>query len=186
MHERQAIREAVIAQIKAAGTAAGMRVTKSRMTPVRKAELPAISVYTDDEEIDSDSLDTAPRELTRTVQVAVDSWVKVPAGGQVDDAFDDIALQVETAMDGDIYLATTAYTSILASTEFGIKDDGDQPMGCVHMLYTVVYKTDLRVQPVEDSFDTADVKFVNLGKGVIDADNQAEDLIDLSEDEEEP
>lgn len=160
MHERQAIREAVVAQLvgvaPAFRTSARDRVTKSRMAPMRGGELPAINVYTDGEETDANSKNSAPRELMRTMTVTIEAWAKYAEN--VDDALDDLALEIETAMDGDLNLANTAFDSVLERTEIGIKLDGDRPMGCVHLEYAVTFHTDLRVAAPTDLFDTATVR----------------------------
>ncbi len=179
-HERQAIREAVIDQLigdSPYNTSAGLRVTKSRMAPHAQAQLPAISVYTDDESVDPASRMTAPRELKRTVQLAIEAWVVADA--DVDDALDAIALQIETAMDADLEFDETAYSSVLASTETGIKLDGNRPMGAVRMVYTVVYHTDLRTSVADaamDEFDEAGINF-DLSSDQ-DEDDQASDLLE--------
>lgn len=161
-------------------TDAADRVYKSRLVPVRENSLPAISVYTDSETVDDSSMSTA-RELTRQVTLSVDAFVKVPAEGHVDDAFDAIALQIETALDADLNFNSTAFNSVLSSTEFGQLQVGDKPMGCVHMEYSVIYHTGLRIEAPEDDFSEVDVNYTNLGSGVIDPDDQAEDLIEVEE-----
>lgn len=177
MHERQAIREAVIAQLKGTGptwrTAAGDRVIASRMEPHRQHELPVLSVYTDGETVEE--TETAPRELRRVVTVAVDGWVQVAPGENVDDALDDLALEVETAMDLDVNLAGAAFGAVLRSTETAIKIDGDRPMGVVHLEFAVTYHTDLRLAAPADNFDTAGVQH-DVGPGLAAAD-QAGDVV---------
>lgn len=157
MHERKAIRDAVIAQLTGApgtwATAAGPRVTSSRMAPQRLAELPAVSVYTGEEAIDPKSAGTAPRELTRRLVLVVEGWVK--ASDPIDDVLDALALELETAMDADQFLGNTCGFSILDSTSMGIKVDGDRPLGCVHLEYAVTYRSDLRKAVATDKFNTA-------------------------------
>lgn len=171
MHERQAIRDAAVTAL-AGATAAGARVYKTRLAPIRQAELPAISVYTEEESVTPESLKTSPRELTRSVTLAVEAWVR--ATDNVDDALDDLALEIETAMDADQNLGATAFDSILMRTEIGLKLDGDRPMGCVHLEYAVTYHTDLRVTESADTFDTAGIDYrVND----VAATDQAQDLL---------
>lgn len=155
MHERQAIREAVIARLKgtapAWATSARDRVYSSRMAPLRTAQLPAISVYVDSDVVDDLSKNSAPRELKRTVTIAVEGWVPAAGDTPVDDALDELALQIETAMDGDLNLAGTAFDSMLTLTEIGIKLDGDRPLACAHLEFAVDYHSPLRVaEPVDD------------------------------------
>ncbi len=178
MHERQAIRQAIVAQLRGSAptyaTAAGARVFETRMAPLRQTELPAIAVYAGDEAIDPDSASTAPRELKRTLTVAVEAWVRLTEN--VDDALDDLALEIETAMDSDLNFGSLAFDSVLSSTEIGLKMDGDRPMGCARLEYSVTYHTDLRVDAVADEFDTADIQYSLEGnQATLD---QAHDLVD--------
>lgn len=182
MHERQAIREAVIAQLigtaPAFRTSAQGRVTKSRMAPMRGTELPAINIYTDGDETDANSKDTAPRELKRTTVVTIEAWAKYAEN--VDDALDDLALEIETAMDRDLNLANTAFDSVLERTEIGIKLDGDRPMGCVHLEYAVTFHTDLRVAAPTDIFDTASVRY-DLAGAQAPADERTDTLSNINQ-----
>lgn len=173
MHERQAIREAIVTAL-TNETAADDRVFKTRLAPLPRALLPAISVYTQDEETEPASKRTAPRELKRTVTVGIDAWCS--AKEDVDDALDDLALEIEAAMDeADQGLGGTAFDCVLARTEVGFKTDGDRPMGCVHLEYEVTYHTELRVVAPTDDFDTASVSYLADG---VDEDDQREDLVD--------
>lgn len=172
-HERKQIRDAIVARL-TGETAAGTRVFTSRIAPIRVAQLPAISVYTDSETVDAASLKTFPRELTRTVTVAIEGWVRVTDG--VDDALDALALEIETAMDGDNYLSATCGDSMLISTEFGMKLDGDREMGAVRLEYTATYRTDPRIDALGDNFDTMGVEY-NLENDQHE-DDSADDLVD--------
>jgi hypothetical protein len=156
LHERKAIRDAVVAQL-SGQTAAGARVFASRQSSVKKVELPAICVYTDSEEVDEESADSSPRWLKRKLLLAVEVWAGAASG--VDDVLDALALEVETAMDSDDSLGGTAFWSWPASTEVGLTEIGNQPVGCCRMLYTVVYKTDLRTETRDGAFD--DLKTVD-------------------------
>lgn len=177
MHERQAIREAVVAQL-LGETAAEDRVYKSRLTPVRAGALPAISVYTDDETIDPESANSAPRELLRTVTVAIEAVAKDREN--VDDALDDLALEIETAMDADVNLGGTAFDCVLSRIEVGLKAEGDKPHGCIRLEYSVTYHSDLRVSAPPDEFDTADVRFSLSGEQAT-ADQAHDSLPDVHE-----
>jgi hypothetical protein len=180
MHERQSIRDAIVAALATAvddefPTAAGARVYKARKNPLRLGDLPAICVYTDDEAIEKSN--EAPRELKRIVRVAVDCWVR--ASENVDDDLDDLALEVETAMDADLSLDRNAFDSMLASTEIGISPDGATPIACAHMVYEVAYHTQQRVADATDDFDTADVVIENHGADDgEDGDNRPHDLVE--------
>lgn len=175
MHERQAIRDAAVALL-TGETAAGARVYKTRIEPVLGADLPAISVYTDSETVAPSSGLTAPQELTRTVELAVEGWVTAATTDALDDALDDLCLEIETAMDQDLNLDETAYSSLLASTESAWKLDGRVPIGAVRMVWTVVYHTDLRVAAPEDDLSTLDIHY-DLNNEQ-DTEDQANDSIE--------
>lgn len=182
MHERQAIREAVVAQLigvaPAFRTSAQGRVTKSRMAPMRGTDLPAINIYTDGDETAAGSKDTAPRELTRTTVVTIEAWARYAEN--VDDVLDELALEIETAMDVDLNLAGTAFDSVLERTEIGIKLEGDRPMGCVHLEYAVTFHTDLRVAAPVDIFDTATVRY-DLGGVQAPLDERTDTLTNINQ-----
>lgn len=160
MHERQAIRQQVIAMLTGTAprfaTAARDRVCSTRQEPERTAELPAINVYTDGEEVTSDSVQTAPRELTRQVTIAIEAWAAATAT-RVEDQLDDLALEIETAMDSSVDLNGAAFMSILQSTAIGFKLDGARPMGCIHLEFLVTYHTGMRLEAPTDDFLRADV-----------------------------
>lgn len=112
-HQRKLIRQAVVALLAGAGTAAGARVKGTRVEPNKAALLPAISVYTLSESTTSDSDMTAPIELTRELKLEVAGWVAHTDAHPVDDAMDDLAEQIEAAMASNYYLTlASAITAI--------------------------------------------------------------------------
>jgi hypothetical protein len=176
-HQRQLIREAAVAQIKGSAptyaTSAQDRVFETRLVPFASVVLPAIAVYT----LRETSVDkgSAPRELERTMQLAVEAMVKT--GENVDDAMDAIALEIERAMHADPTFGDTAGDSSLTSTEMDIVEDADREYGVVRMLFTTTYYTgapdadDVQL----DDLQTVDIK-TSLGNAV-NPDNQAEDQL---------
>lgn len=154
-HQRKLIRHAIIAQLTGA-TAAGARVQGTRVEPHKKGELPAISVYTLREPVDPDSASTAPRELTRGVKVEITGWVALLGVAPLDvgDTIDDLAEQIELAVDADRYFGGTASESVLEDTEIEIRDEGDRLIGIVTLTYAVTYRTS-PAAPVLDEFLTA-------------------------------
>lgn len=153
MHQRKvirhAIRDALLGQ-----TAAGLRVKATRVLSLRRSELPAIAVYTPEEAVDSDSVATAPRELTRQMPVVIEGWVSV-AGEDADDAMDDLAEQIEAAMHADPYFGETVADSILDDTIMEVVQEGDRLMGFVALTYAVSYRTEAPEAPVGlDDFRT--------------------------------
>lgn len=165
-HPRKLIRQAVVAALVAANTAAGERVSATRVEPHKKSQLPAISVYTLREPVNTDaSVNTAPRELEREVKVEITGWVAHTDEYPVDDAMDDLAEQIEATMDTDPYLDGAAGDSILENTEMQVvEDDGrsDPIVGVVTLTYSVTYRTS-PVAAVLDNFLRVDAIYQVVG-----------------------
>lgn len=174
-HPRKLIRQAVVAQL-AGATAAGARVQGTRVEPHRKSQLPAISVYTLREPVDLDaSAGTAPRELTRDVKVEIVGWVAHSDANPVDDAMDDLAEQIEAAMDADPYLGGKAGDSVLEETVMQVlEDDGrsDPLIGIVTLTYSVTYRTSPAAPDDLDDFNRVGATHQIVGAG---DDNAAHD-----------
>lgn len=172
-HPRKLIRQAVVAQLIAASTAAGSRVEATREIPRRRATEPAIGVYTPTETNESDSR-SAPRELKRSTEVIIEAIVVGTSG--VDDALDDLAEEIENALDADDTFGGAANESSYVSTDLETIEDGARTVGLVRLTYNAVYH---RFAPeavdAPDAFETADVKY-NPNGNVIPSD-QAEDVV---------
>lgn len=175
LHPRQQIREAVKARL-LNQTAAGSRVSKTRVITYRQLELPAISVYTPVESVEPDeSRNTAPRELTRAAQLIIEGVVQQTA--DVDDALDALALEVETAMHADETLGGKADDSLLESTETTLTEDGDRLVGVVRLVYSVVYRTFAPEAVTLDDFNRANIRY-DKG-GAVHVDNEAVDKVEV-------
>lgn len=151
-HPRTEVREAVIAALLNA-TSAGTRVDDTHFDPHRAGRLPAISVYTLHEPVRPTSAETAPRELTRDVQVEIVGWVAHTATLPVAKAMDALAEQVELVMDANRYLSGAAGESILTDTEMQVvEQDGhsDPLVGIITMTYTVTYRTQPSFSVLDD------------------------------------
>lgn len=157
-HERAQIRNAVISKL-AGATAAGARVGPSRLAPQRGVLLPAISVYVVDEVSDGINGNALEREAT----VAIDAWVNSVNPEDLDDTLDAIALEIETAIDADPMLGLDfVFRGLrLDTTELGLRLETDRPQGCAHLEFSVVYRTDPRVDAPTDDFLRVDSKTVD-------------------------
>jgi hypothetical protein len=144
MHQRMAIRQAIMAQL-AGRTMAGARVLAHPTEPWKRATLPVIGVYTDDEQIEDQSKTNRPREIWRDLDVVIVLWVASTQANPAVDALDNGAEQIEAAMALDPYLAGTVGLTgaVLVSTQVAIQDDEQQradPMiGVVRLTYTAPY-----------------------------------------------
>lgn len=175
-HQRQLIRAAVVTALTNA-TAAGARVLATRSAPWGRTELPGIAVYTSSESVDPESINTAPRELTRTVELIIEATSEATA--DVDDALDALSVSVERAMNRDVTLGGVCGDMVLSSSDLEVYGEGKTLIGLLRLTYDVTYRTN--VPEVEDTafddFTTADTLF-NLG-GAQEVGNQAEDLVTL-------
>src|SRR3990170_40796 len=125
-HQRQVIREAAKAQL-LGKTAAGPHVFETRKVPYKRLTLPAIAVYSGDES--STDQGSAPRELKRTLQLAIEAAVK--EGANVDDSMDSIAEEIERAIHVDPTFGGKASDAVLSSTSLDVDEIADQPVGLV-------------------------------------------------------
>jgi hypothetical protein len=173
-HQRTLIRRAVVAQF-LGQTDAGQRVFPTRIVPLRTTELPAISVYTLEDTVSADSSTTGPRTLIRDLPIQIEGWVK--ANDNVDDAMDELAFQVETAMHRDQYLGGTVGDSILDTTVMEVVEEGGRLLGLVVLTYVATYRTMAPEEPAEpDKFITADTTRMVVG-GVPDTEQHRDEVV---------
>lgn len=156
-HPRKLLRQAVVALLVSANTAASARVYDSRVDPLKnRGKLPAISVYALSEDIDQEaSANTAPRELTREAAVEVALFVGGVDEVAVVDAIDDLAEQVEAAMDADPYIGGKASDSMLAGTVIEVLEvnGGSDPLvGIAVLTYAVTYYSQPGIGTATDDF----------------------------------
>lgn len=178
-HPRKLIRHAVRDLLASAATVAGEKVYPTRVVPARGRELPLISVYTLEDDVDPDSVSTAPRELTRELPVVIEAWVQ--PGDNPDDAMDDIAEEIEKAMHADPFLGGKVADSVLSSTQMEVIDDGARLLGLVVLTYTATYRTLAPEAPTDlEDFRRAGTDY-NLG-GELDPDDDVSDLVTVQED----
>lgn len=180
-HQRKVIRDKVVALL-SGETEAEARIYASRIRSIRNSEFPLILVYTRGEQVDGDP-STAPRELTRRLDVEIAGAVVGLDEAAVEDALDALALEIETAMHADPYLAGEAGDSILVGTESDIDQEGDRLIGMVQLTYSVTYRT-MAPEAVDDEEldDFLTVAATHKTGGVDqDDDDDAEDLFTVQE-----
>lgn len=168
--QRKLIRHAVVALLTNV-TSAEDRVQGTRVEPNSPRKTPALSVYTLHDPVDQElSSGTAPRELTHDLQLEIAGWVEHKDSYPVDDAMDDLAEQIQEAMDGDRYLNGTAAESVLVETVMQVAEDNgrsDPLIGIVTLTYSVTYRESPATPASLDAFVTANVTQKLVG-GVAD------------------
>lgn len=144
-HQRTAIRQALVDRLKTKVddvflTDAEDRIYGSRAKPLFDQFLPAIIVYTRSENIleerfASDGYGASKRDL----EVAIEAVVL--GNEQVDDILDNIAGQIEDALDGFEMEARKADVLKLKSTEIDVSIEGRKIYGAVRITYGITYYT---------------------------------------------
>ena len=182
-HPRIAIRAAVKAQLLARPTLTaivGQRVFLSRYRDlVSEKELPGIRIYTQSEEVDKDSWESAPREYERTLDCVVEGVVRVTRSDadKLDDKLDQLAWEIEKALGTDDTLAGNASDVNLARTAVEVDTDTEATIGIITLVYSVIYTT----HPAPDveayeNFDQAHVDYDVAGGDQAPADRRRDEL----------
>lgn len=136
-HVRQQIRERVASTLTGLSTT-GTNVFQSRVYPLNESVLPALLVYSKNEDSEITTIGTS-LGIERNLIITIEAYVKVTTN--FDDVIDTICAEVETALGNDIKLNNLAKFSYLQSTEIQYDGDGENPIGYVTMNYLVQYRT---------------------------------------------
>jgi hypothetical protein len=134
-HARTQIRQAVVALLNG-NTEAGNRVFSSRVHPLDDAKLPALLVYTPQENIGERSMQR-PRTQARQLQLAMEGYLK--ARGDIDAEADALALEVEQLIAADPTLAGLVKDISLESTATQLSGEGEKPVAVITLTFAVLY-----------------------------------------------
>ena len=143
MHARQQIREAVKAAVTGLSIT-GANVFTTRMHKFEDANLPALAIYTLQEEVYRDTMGPAGvRRQERMLRVAIEIAVKQVS--DTDEALDDIAAEVEGAIEttwqGGAGLWALLRDFTLNSSVITMSTEGDQRALGLVLTYTAIYRT---------------------------------------------
>ena len=138
-HVRKQIRDRIASTLTSSVSLVSSRVFASRVYPLTKAKLPAITVYTGSEV--SNRLNMGVSDLNRSLSVEVDIYVR--ATNTFDDDVDAIAVQVEAAIAADFTVNSLAKEAVLSGTDIQFSGDAEQPIGVTKLRFTVRYVTAL-------------------------------------------
>lgn len=139
-HVRKQIRNAVKEALQGLGTI-GSRVFISRVYPLSQAKLPGLLVFTPSEDSGhEDSAMGAPIESMRDMTLQVHGIVAISEN--LEDEMDDIALEVERALDnlGDADVAKI-YHGIQGTVTTLSGDEAETPHGAIAMEFLYTYRT---------------------------------------------
>lgn len=183
MHPRKLIRKKATEIIGGALSAVNGSVVPNRADPSWQEDLPAFSVYTTSEEIEE--LTQAPRELKRTLELAVECAGEGESESDLSDKLDDYAEIVENIMGLNETLGGTCSDLILSRTRMKIAEEGEVLTGAVVLFFDVVYVTPVvkdSVSQASDDLNTmhADWRVGHNGEQT-DTVTDAETLVEFSE-----
>lgn len=134
-HARTQIRNAITALLNG-NTTAGNHVYEARVYALDDPKLPALLVYTKQETVGEQSM-SRPRTQHRELLVTVEAYVK--ARGNVDEATDTLAMEVEQLIAADPTLGGLVKDTALDSTETQFSDDGEKPVAVAILTFSVLY-----------------------------------------------
>lgn len=177
MHPRTLIRANAVTLLVSANTAAGARVKDTPAEPNQELALPMIGVYTQSDQVDEASENTAPHEERHEVLLTLAGWVRDTAAVPVALGMDNLAAQIEAAMAGDRFLSGAAGDkgARLQGTEMVLFTDSDPLLGRVLLTYEATYyQVPGAVTPTEDYLRTGATTQIT-GAG---ANNTVSDLFD--------
>lgn len=137
------VRREVVRRLKLARTRAGDRVHPNRFRPVHEDDLPAILVYTLEEEDDDE--DSSPRQYLATVQLAVTVVVKYSELGQedADEELDRLGQVCRDVLFFDTRLGGLLDDLKLKRWEIAVLDPiAGVPMAAGRLVFEASYRTD--------------------------------------------
>ena len=133
---RRQIRERVATMLTGLSTT-GRNVFQSNVYPLENADLPALCIYTQDEEIEVGAMGD-PRVCHSTMTLNVDGYAQTSSN--LDDQLDQIGKEVQVAMAGDIDINNLVKDSYLSSVDISYSGEGTSPIGVIRHNYSVLYR----------------------------------------------
>lgn len=138
-HIRKQIRDAVQTAVTGLPTT-GANVFPSRARNLSSSQLPALLIYVPREEIEETRGTAAARTQARAQEINVEGRVEEVTAEAVEDALDQIALEVEKVLN-DNELGGLAHFMTLRSTESDVTAQGKKHEGEITLTYTVLCAT---------------------------------------------
>ena len=129
-HLREQIRDRVVTDLTGL-TTTGSRVFRSRIYPLESNDLPGLCIFTKSET-------TLPRSTSRILEIGVEAYVKATA--DYDNTLDDISVEVEEALAGDVTLNNLVKDSKITSFESEYSGEGEQPIAIGRFTIEALYR----------------------------------------------
>ena len=134
-HVRQQIREKVGTTLTGL-TTIGSNIYESRVYPLEAGNLPALVIYTKNEESEPIVIGTN-RLSSRNLSLIVEIYAKTTTN--FDDTIDTISKEVEVAIAADTTLDGLTKDIYLESTEIEYNGEGEQPVGYATLTFLTNY-----------------------------------------------
>ena len=136
-HVRKQIRDAVATALTGLPTT-GINVFKSRVHNIPKDKHPALTIYTNDEEVEQDGVQgSAMGDLNvRFLDCSIDVHV---LDIDADDIRDQIALEVEQAMYANVGFGSLSHGHSLLSSTVTL-EDAEKPSAVLTLTYQILYR----------------------------------------------
>lgn len=134
-HARTQIRERVTTLLNG-NTSAGNKVYESRIYPIDNNNLPAILIYTKQEQINEYSI-SKPRTQFRELNLVIEIYLK--SENDIDSQVDSICLEIEKIISNDSTLNGLAKDVVLTNTDINFSDEGEKPIVMANLNYNVTY-----------------------------------------------
>lgn len=139
-HVRQQIRDAAVNALDSLTTTSTRCYGgRPRSRPLQEADLPALLVYTNEEESEPVSGTLGQRRIARAVQLVVHGYAR--GTGDIDGTLDTIAKEVEVALAADPTLGGLCKDLYLTSTAKESDPEAAQPTFEVVLTFTAEYQT---------------------------------------------
>lgn len=136
-HLRQQIREAVGTLIRDGDTDAGTNVHETRVFNLENTKLPAVNVYTSEDNIVNTTL-SVPRTQIRIIDLTIECYA-MGLSTSVDDSIDQLTKQVEILLMADVTLGSLVKDVKLKATKLDFDGEGKQIVGMAALSYEVTY-----------------------------------------------
>ena len=135
-HLRRMIRERVATMLTGLSST-GSNVFQSHVCSLENDDLPSLCIYTKEEEIEVGASGVL-RVYHSTMILIVDGYAH--KSSNLDDQINQIGIEVQVAMAGDIYIYNLVKDSYLSSVDISYSGEGTSPIGIIRHNYSVLYR----------------------------------------------
>ncbi len=136
-HARKQIRDAVVSTLTGLATT-GANVSVDPVYDIAEASLPALVITTGDESVDI-TAQFAPRIYQRALNLSIEGIASATSG--LADTLDQIAMEVEAAINADATLGGVAMDAVLTSIRQNM-EKAAVPIGRLSLDYDITYVTE--------------------------------------------